>query len=561
MFNRIILFSSIAILVIIYSCTEKPTEPVRDNPLDGLNPDFIPEITDIVVGYGGNQAENPVPFTIIHNGAVGAVDQMMIGQVDNSGYALNGSWQSFDTTATLSFTGSIGNKWLAAKVRALNGNESAVHYKSFTLGMNSPSSLTAQGVSETSISLSWGDNSSIEQGYRIERKESGGVYSEIATVGQNVATYTDNGLTAWTTYYYRVRAYNSQGNSGYSNEVNGTASITAPTNLSLSLASLSQLDLSWEDNSAVEEGYKIERKTVAGGSYSQVAVLGTNAVSYNDTGLQENQTYYYRVRAYAGGNNSSYSNEASGTTTYTAGYEQTFALGTTGETIEMVWIPAGSFMLGRYSGEQGSSSNEDDQHLVTLDYGFWLGKYEVTQGQWEAVTGSNPSHNYGVGADYPVYYVSWNMITNDFIDELNDQTAGEPWRLPSESEWEYSCRAGTETRFYWDDDLSETLIDDYAVYYLNDPGGTAEVGSKLPNAWNLYDMSGNVYEWVEDYWHSNYTGSPTNGDPWLSPSSSYRVLRGGSWLSNAYYCRSAYRNYNVPSSASLYYGFRIVFSP
>ncbi|MBC8278057.1 MAG: hypothetical protein H8E46_07490, partial [FCB group bacterium] len=151
-------------LLIIVSCTETPTEsPVRDNPADGRNPNAVPEITDIIVGYGGDQVENPVPFIITHNGVIGAVDQMMIGQVDNSGDALNGSWQSFDTTAIQSFTGSFGSKWLAAKVRALNGNESAVYYKSFTLGMNSPTSLSAQ-VDELSITLNWEDNSSFEDG-------------------------------------------------------------------------------------------------------------------------------------------------------------------------------------------------------------------------------------------------------------------------------------------------------------------------------------------------------------------------------------------------------------
>ena len=211
---------------------------------------------------------------------------------------------------------------------------------------------------------------------------------------------------------------------------------------------------------------------------------------------------------------------------------------------------------------RGLISYEDPQHLVTLDYGFWLGKYEVTQEQWVALMGSNPSQYFGIGDDYPVYCVSWDDIVNDFLVELNSQTAGAPWRLPSESEWEYACRAGTETRFYWGDDLSETQIGSYAVYFLNDPGGTAEVGTKLPNAWGLYDISGNVLEWVEDYWHGNYNGAPTNGSAWLSLTNSNRVLRGGSWVNYPYRCRSADRSYNNPSGA--YYGsggFRLRRSP
>ena len=151
---------------------------------------------------------------------------------------------------------------------------------------------------------------------------------------------------------------------------------------------------------------------------------------------------------------------------------------------------------------------------------------------------------------------------NDFLPVLNFQTSGsDPWRLPSESEWEYACRAGTTTRYYWGDDLSETAIGDYAVYYLNYPGGTAEVGSKLPNAWNLYDMSGNVWEWCEDWYHDSYNGAPTDGSAWVSPSGEYRVLRGGSWYYDPGSCRSASRGNNYPSYTYPNLGFRLVRSP
>ena len=240
--------------------------------------------------------------------------------------------------------------------------------------------------------------------------------------------------------------------------------------------------------------------------------------------------------------------------------EQDFELGNTGVYITMVWIPPGSFMQGAYEGEVGAFSSEYPQHLVTLDYGFWLGKYEVTQEQWVAIVGSNPSHSYGVGDNYPVYYVSWYNVHNTFLPALNSQTVGEPWSLPSESEWEYAIRAGTETRYYWGDDLNYTEIVDYA-WYDGSGGLSHEVGLKLPNAWGLYDMSGNVWEWVEDYWHSNYNGAPTNGSAWLSPTSSYRVLRGGSWYNPPSGCRSADRDGGDPSAAYGSYGFRLRRSP
>ena len=244
---------------------------------------------------------------------------------------------------------------------------------------------------------------------------------------------------------------------------------------------------------------------------------------------------------------------------YSTGIDSTFALGTTGLTVEMIWIPPGIFLQGAYSGEQAAQSDEYPQHLVTLDYGFWLGKYEVLQEQWVAVAGYNNSNF--IGSNRPIEAISWNDIRIDFLTKLNFQTTLGEWRLPSESEWEYACRAGTKTRFFWGEDYNYTMIDDHAVYLLNDPSGTADVGTKLPNAWGLFDMSGNVFEWCEDYWHDNYTGASANGDPWLSPISPSRVLRGGSWDYGALHCRSAARSNDFMTYSINYYGFRLVRNP
>ncbi|MBZ0263492.1 SUMF1/EgtB/PvdO family nonheme iron enzyme [bacterium] len=239
--------------------------------------------------------------------------------------------------------------------------------------------------------------------------------------------------------------------------------------------------------------------------------------------------------------------------------EQDFELGNTGEYITMIWVEPGTFIMGAYDGEQDAENNEYPQHPVTISEGFWLGKYEVTQAQWEAVVGENPAHDYGVGDDHPVYYVSWHDIHDDLLTAINATEAGEPWRLPSESEWEYACRAGTETRFYWGDDPDYTEINDYAVYSGNDNGGTAEVGTKLPNAWGLYDMSGNLYEWCEDDYHGSYNGAPDNQTPWINnPRGAYRVLRGGGWNYGAWYCRSAFRHSYAPSFRNFFIGLRLV---
>jgi hypothetical protein len=183
-----------------------------------------------------------------------------------------------------------------------------------------PSNLSAGSASETQINLTWTDNSSNESGFKIERKKgAGGTYSEITTVGADVTSYNDTGLSEATSYYYRVRAYNSAGNSSYCDEANATTYPAAPSGLSASAASSSQINLSWTDNSSGESGFKIERKTGSGGTYSQITTVSANVTTYSNIGLSEATTYYFRVRAYNAAGNSNYSNEANATTSSAGG--------------------------------------------------------------------------------------------------------------------------------------------------------------------------------------------------------------------------------------------------
>ena len=231
--------------------------------------------------------------------------------------------------------------------------------------------------------------------------------------------------------------------------------------------------------------------------------------------------------------------------------------------LDMVWIPSGTFMMGRYSGEQDSHASEDPQHLVTVSSGFWMGKYEVTQAQWKAVmNGANPSYFQGAHAgnvntdNHPVESVSWNDIQT-FITALNTLT-DKTFRLPSEAEWEYACRAGKTTRFYWGDDLSNMDIGNYAWYGSNIGGMTHPVGEKTANNFGLYDMSGNVWEWCQDWSHDHYTGAPTDGSAWESPTGLYRVIRGGNWGNNdGADCRSARRANFDPWYGYTGLGFRL----
>jgi len=257
-----------------------------------------------------------------------------------------------------------------------------------------------------------------------------------------------------------------------------------------------------------------------------------------------------------------------------------------GVPLVLVRVPSGSFQMGRYSGERSSYASEDPQHTVNIGYSFDMGKTELTQKQWLAVMGSwpgtAPSSTYGLGDNYPAYYISWNdcqsfvTVLNDYITSTGQGSA--TFRLPSEAEWEYACRAGTQTRSFFGDSLGadDNATDaptsgplpgnrsDYMWFGFNNGAygtpsyGSKPVGTKLPNQFGLYDMSGNMYEWCEDYWHADYTGAPSNGSAWLSPTSLFRLLRGGSWNGDALRCRSAYRYGRIPVDRLISIGARFV---
>jgi formylglycine-generating enzyme required for sulfatase activity len=170
--------------------------------------------------------------------------------------------------------------------------------------------------------------------------------------------------------------------------------------------------------------------------------------------------------------------------------------------MDFVWIPDGEYMRGSPGNEPGRGSDEGPQHRVILTRGFHMQTTEVTQGQWRSVMGNNPS-GFQSGDDYPVENVSWNDV-QAFIRKLNGMESGVSYRLPTEAEWEYAARAGSRTRFYFGDD--EGRLKDYAWYDANSSLRTQPVGRKKPNAWGLYDMHGNVWEWCSDWFGSYPSG-------------------------------------------------------
>ena len=231
-------------------------------------------------------------------------------------------------------------------------------------------------------------------------------------------------------------------------------------------------------------------------------------------------------------------------------------------TLEMVQIPAGSFMMGSPASEKGRRESESPQHQVNVP-GFSMGKFVVTQEQYQQIMGNNPSSF--SGAKRPVEQVSWNNAV-EFCQKLSQKT-GREYRLPSEAEWEYACRGGTTTPFHF----GETITTELANYngtdtYASEPKSkylpqTTDVGSFPPNAFGLYDMHGNVWEWCQDDWHNNYIDAPKDGSVWTSRSGNTKVLRGGSWSLFPEDCRSACRLFlNLDDNGSGIIGFRVVCS-
>jgi len=224
--------------------------------------------------------------------------------------------------------------------------------------------------------------------------------------------------------------------------------------------------------------------------------------------------------------------------------------------IEFVWCPSGWFYMGQLDDGLDHTQCEVPRVFVVFDKGFWMSKYLITQKQWQDVMGNNPSQF--KGDNWPVETVSWDDA-HAFIDALNTAYPGMGFRLPSESEWEYACRAGTTTRYYWGDDPDMSHVGDYAWYIENSDMVTHNVGQKLPNAWGLYDMSGNVWEWTQDRWHKNYTGAPQDGSAWETPTpgpAGRYVVRGASFKYEDYHCQSAVRGSN-PYNAAEDLGFRL----
>jgi len=229
-----------------------------------------------------------------------------------------------------------------------------------------------------------------------------------------------------------------------------------------------------------------------------------------------------------------------------------------GVKMEFLSLPAGRFMMGAAPEEDGAYADESPQHTVIIDKDIWLGKYEVTQAQWQRVMSNNPSAFQDAGPSAPVESVTWDDCAA-FFEKLNallsSNTNGpalKGFRLPTEAEWEYACRAGTTTRFSGGGNDGE--VTKFAWCSANSENTTHPVGQKKPNAWGFYDMQGNVWEWCSD-WYGAYSES-LEKNPTGQPYGAARVLRGGSWAGYTLSTRSARRFFGIPSVSTNEFGLR-----
>jgi len=245
-----------------------------------------------------------------------------------------------------------------------------------------------------------------------------------------------------------------------------------------------------------------------------------------------------------------------------------------GVTLDMVCIPGGEFLMGSPEDEEGRRENESPQHLVKMP-AFLMGKYPVTQAQWRAVA-DLPKENRDIepnpsgfkGDNLPVEQVSWLEAT-EFCARLSRKTERN-YRLPSEAEWEYACRAGTTTPFHFGSTISSEVANYNAKYAYGRsskgeyPEETTLVGSfEVANNFGLYDMHGNVYEWCADHWYENYEGAPVDGSARINLNARKnftRLLRGGAWDTYPEVCSSAHRSKDIATNRDISVGFRVVFS-
>ncbi len=453
---------------------------------------------------------------------------------------------------------------------------------SFTTVSNQSTSSPVQGspangatILQTSVALGWGTvNGALSYGVQVSTVSTFAttVYSQL---GLTPSTDTIGGLVNGTTYYWEVNGTTAGGTSAWSGVwsftvvINQTSPPAAPTTSVPSNGAINQptsIILSWGSGSNATS-YSIRVSTGAAFATTIVYQQGLTVPTIIINGLSDSATYYWQVTASNNVGSSSWSGVWSFSTTVIP-------------LPPMVILVAATFQMG--SSDAVYDSGAQPAHLVTLSSSYYMDQTEVTQASFQQFMGFNPS-GFGPGPNLPVETVTWfdavlycnarsKAAGYDSVYSYTSKTTSgnsctglaglaidytqHGFRLPTEAEWEYACRGGTTTAYYWGNDSSLVTLSQYAWDTANSGGTTQTVGTKLPNAFGLYDMSGNVWEWCND-WYGDY-GPAQQIDPTGPASGSHRVLRAGSWWDNAKFERSAFRFSDVPSLLYSNYGFRCV---
>ena len=516
----------------------------------------VTSITQTTATGGGNVTDDG-GATVTERGICWSTSQ---NPTINDSHAANGSGTGSYTVPMTGLT--PGTKYY---VRAYATNSAGISYGNqvdFTTTATLPTVTTAQVSNITQTTALGGGNVTSDGGADVT--ERGICWSTShdptasgshATSGTGTGSFTANmtGLTANTTYYVRAYAKNSQG-IAYGDEVSFRTSqnISAPTVVTLEVTDITQTTATVNGNVTSDGGANVTERGICwstshdpttSGNHANSGT-GTGSFSVQMTGLTPGTTYY--VRAYAKNSaGTAYGSEVS-FTTQSGGGSGTLTFTANGVTFEMIEVEGGTFWMGAQS-TNPSGQNYDSEaydreqpvHQVTLS-SYHIGKFEVTQQLWQAVMGSNPSRFTG-DSQRPVESVSWNDCQN-FIAALNElcasQLNGKHFSLPTEAQWEFAARGGNQSQGY---KYSGSNTSGNVAWYVDNSGSTTHaVGAKQANELGLYDMSGNVDEWCQD-WYGSY-GSNAQTDPTGPATGSFREYRGGSWCGLARYCRVSDRS-------------------
>ena len=487
-----------------------------------------------------------------------------------------------DGSGTGSFTSNITG--LTANttyyVRAYATNENGTSYgeeKSFTTMVNEsmPVVTTNEITGITQTTATSGGNVTSDGGANVTARgvcwstsQNPTISNSHTTDGNGTGSFTSSitGLTANTTYYVRAYATNEKGTSyGEQKSFTTLQNIELPTVTTTNVSNITQTTATSGGNVTDDGGATLTARGVCWSTSQNPTISnshttdgnGTGSFTSNMTGLTANTTYY--VRAYATNEKGTSYGEQKSFTTLEEETSETQIITVNGVSFTMIAVKGGTFNMGAQSIDPSGTNydsdafdNESPVHSVTLS-DYYIGETEVTQELWEAVMGSNPS-SFSGNPQRPVEMVSWDDC-KEFITNLNNLT-GMNFRLPTEAEWEYAARGGNESQGYKYSG-SNTIVN-VAWYSGNSGDATHNVKTKSPNELGIYDMSGNVWEWCEDWYGDYSSGSQTN--PTGPSSGSLRVIRGGYWGAGTGVCRVTYHGSNYPDDWSNYYGFRLALS-